>query len=248
MLFLVALLPLLPVAAQEASNQPVAEKPERTFQVIKRREVVVGDHTITFQLVAPPAPSAPVPAPAARVLSPQELEAQQRREAKQHLLLFFSATVFDHRVTELRWSDEQGSHRAFSNIDFQYFKGLTEIETADAIYTIMMAFDAESAEALAERTRDFPQLALLPNDRSAWLLAEGSAVQGSPVINAWDALHLHFDANREAMLRGYEEREAAKAEKERIARENPPAPKKNRVISFWKKNSTPIPTVNGNQP
>ena len=207
-----------------------AEKPARTFQVIKRREVAVGDHTITYQLVVPPAPSAPVPAPAARELSPQELEAQQRREAKQQQVLFFSATVLDHRVTELRWFDGGGAYRAFSNIDFQTFSGLTEIETGDAVYTLLMAFDTGTAEALAERIRDTPQLALLPNDRSAWLLMEGSAEAGAP----WDAIHRFFYAHREELLRGYQQREAAKAERERQLRENPPVPKKT-VIRYWRK-------------
>ena len=238
LLFLIPSLLTLPVLAQEQTIPANAQKPERTFQVIKRHEVVVGDHTITYQLVVPPAPSAPVPAPAARELSPQELEAQQRREAKQQQVLFFSATVLDHRVTELRWFDAGGAYRAFSNIDFQTFSGLTEIETADAIYTLLMAFDTGPAEALAERAREFPQLALLPNDRSAWLLMDGSAEAGAPTVTAWDAIHRHFDAHREELLRGYQQREATKAERERQLRENPPAPKK-KVISYWKKNSAP---------
>ncbi len=209
---------------------------------------MVGDHTVTFQLVAPPPPPAPAPpAPPARVLTPQELEAQQRREAKLRKVLFFSATAFDHRVTELRWFDEGKSYRAFSNIDFQYFSGLTEIETDDAVCTLMMALETGTAEALAERTRDVPQAGLLPTDRAAWFLIDGSPEEGASVANAWDSIHRHFDTHRAEIIRGYEQRQAAKAERERIQRESPPATK-NRVISIWKKNSAPRPQSREDQP
>ena len=102
----------------------------------------------------------------------------------------------------------------------------------------MMAFDTGTAEALAERNREIPQLALLPKDRSAWFLIDGSAEEGVSVATAWDSIHRHFDAHREELIRGYEQREVAKAEAERQLRENPPAPKK-KVISYWKKDSAP---------
>ena len=79
--------------------------------------------------------------------------------------------------------------------------------------------------------------ALLPNDRAAWLPIEGSAGEDGPVVTAWDAIHRYFDAHREEMIRGYQQREAAKIEKERIARENPAIPKKT-VISYWRKDGT----------
>ena len=100
----------------------------------------------------------------------------------------------------------------------------------------MMAFDTGTAEALAERTREIPQLALLPNDRAAWLLIEGSAAEGVSVVTAWDSIHRHFDAHRAEMILAHARREASAAERE--LREHPPAPKK-RVISYWKKENPP---------
>ena len=234
--------------AREPANPANAEKPAPNFQVLKRHEIVVGDHTVTFQLVVPPQTPAPAaPAPVARELSHQELEAQQRREAKSQKVLFFSATALDHRITELRWLDGGKSYRAFSNIDFQYFSGLTEIETEDSVCTLMMALDTGTAEALAERTRDISQVSLLPKDRAAWLLVDGSAEEGASVVTAWDSIHRYFDAHRAEMIRGYEQRQAAKAESERLEREKPPA-SKNRVITYWKKNSAPRPQSREDQP
>lgn len=142
---IIAVLLALPVFAQEPRQAENLEQPVGNFQVLKRTEIKHGDHSIIFQQVAPPqatAPAAPVPPAKVPDLSPQELEAQRRREAKPHRGLFFSATVFDHKLTELSWTEEGGTYRAFSNIDFQYFGGMGEIETADAIYTLMLSLDS----------------------------------------------------------------------------------------------------------
>ncbi len=207
---------------------------------------MVGDHTVTFQLITPP----PAPAPAApatvRVLTPEEIATAQRRAAKQQTVLFFSATVLDRRVTELNWTEDGKKYRGFSNIDFEYFRGLGEIEAGDAIYTLMMALESDTAETLAARTREIPQLAQLPIDRPAWLLVEGPAEAGSANATALDAIHTWFGARRAEVIRDYEGREAARAEKERMERENPPVPKK-RVISFWRKNSAPRASANEGQ-
>ena len=207
--------------------------------------MVVGDHTVTFQFVAPPrAPAPAAPAPAPRALSPEELAAQQRREAKPHQTLFLSATVLDSRITELHWSEGGKKYRGFSNIDFRHFSGLTEIETADTICTLMLALENETAGMLATRTGEFPQLAQLPKDRAAWLLVESPADGIGSNAAALDSIHSWFDANRGGIVRASERREAAKAERERQERERPPA-RKDRVISIWKRNSAPPPQDNG---
>ncbi len=237
--FLAGALLTFPTFAQDQTNPANAEKPERNFQVLKRTVIKRGDHSIIYQRVAPPpvaAPSAPAPVPVAKVLSPQDLATQRRREAKQHAVLFFSATVLDHKLTELHWTEEGRSYRAFSNIDFQYFSGMGEIETADAIYTLMLALDGGTPEMLAERTREFPQIAVLPKDRAGWVLADGLGQTNAPMMTALDAIHPYYDAHREALMQAYSEREAARAEAERQLRENPP-PRKNTVINYWKKPS-----------
>ena len=237
MRFLTAWFLTMPVGAQEPVKAGNSEQPARSFQVLKRWAIDRGDHTVIFQRVAPPPaapPAAPVLPPKVPELSPQELEVMRLREAKQHRVLFLSATVFDHRLTELRWTEEDRKYRAFSNIDFQYFGGMGEIETADTIYTLMIALDSGTAEELAERTRESPQVALLPKERAAWVLAEGKSSESTPVMAAWDSLHTYYDAHREELTKAYEQRAAAIAERQRQLREHPPVPK-NKVISYWKK-------------
>ena len=229
-------------AAERSPEQTSAEKPERSFQVLEQTVVKRGDHSVTFQRVAPPpaAPSTPTLVPAPRVLSPDERAAQERREAKLHAVLFFSATVLDHRITELRWSDEGKDYRAFSSIDFRYFSGMGEIETAEAIYTLMLALESGTAEVLAERTREFPQVALLPKDRAAWVPADGSGPTNTTGMTALDAVHPYYDAHREALIQAYGEREAARAEAERQLSEHPPV-RKDTVITYWRRTAPAAP-------
>ena len=160
----------------------------------------------------------------------------RQREAKRHEVLFFAATVFDHRLTELRWTEGERSYRAFSNIDFQYLSGLGQVETADAIYTLMIALDSGTAEGLAEKTRANPAVAQLPQERAAWVLVGTPGPESTPVMAAWDALHTYYDTHREELIRSYEQRMAANAERERQRREHPPRPR-NKVISYGRKPS-----------
>jgi hypothetical protein len=234
----------LPLHAEDQTTQTIAEKPEPTFQVLRRSEVVIGDRSIVFQRVAPPQTTAAMPAPAAtatRELTAQEFEAIRQREAKQQRVLFFSANTLDHRVTELSWSEGGKTYRAFSNIDFQYFKGLNEVETADSVYTLLMAFGTGSADALAERLHDYPQLALLPTDHAAWLLIDGAASESGWTQYAWDSIHRYVDAHCEQIIREYLERELARTKQEQWEHENPPPPKK-RVITYWIGKSAPAST------
>ena len=247
---LLTLLYTLPALAQEPAAAGNSEPLLENLRVLQRTEIKRGDHSIIFQRVAPPpsaAPSTPTPVPVAKTLSAQELEAQQRREAKQHAVLFFSATVLDNRVTELRWSEEGKEYRAFSNIDFRYFSGMGEIETANTIYTLMLALESGTAETLAERTREFPHIAVLPKDRAAWVPANGSGPTNSAGMTALDAIHPYYDAHREALIRAYGEREAARAEAERQLREHPPV-RKDTVITYWRKPATTAAPQNEGAP
>ena len=234
-LWLVCLLALfftLPLGAQEA-----AQPPERPFTVRKEWVRQQGGQTVIFQRVDPPPalPSAaPLPPVKAPDLSPQELEALRQREAKPRTVLLLSATVFDHRFTELRWTGEGGKFRAFSSVDFQYLGGMQEIETADAIYTVMLALADGTATEAEEMTRKFPQITLLPKDRAAWVPAEDPARENARVLVALDAIHTYYDAHRAELVRTHEQRTAAEAERQRQLREHPPVPK-TMVIRYWKK-------------
>ncbi len=64
------------------------------------------------------------------------------------------------------------------------------------------------------------------------MLAGDSGKGNTAVMTALDSIHLFYDTHREELVRAYEQRAAASAERERQLRENPPA-QKNTVISYW---------------
>lgn len=214
----IALFLTLPLAAQEAGSPPAGR-------------------FVVRQACALP-PTGPLPPAKAPDLSAQELETLRQREAKQHTVLFFSATVFDHQFTELRWTGEAGKFRAFSSIDFQYLGGLPEIETADTVYTVMLALATGTAAEAEERARKAPEVSLLPKGRSAWVLAEDSRRESTPVLTALDAIHTYYEAHRVELIRAYEQRVTAEAERQRQLQANPPTPKTS-IIRYWRK-PTPV--------
>ena len=63
------------------------------------------------------------------------------------------------------------------------------------------------------------------------------------MMTALDAIHPYYDTHRDDLVRAYEQREAANAERERLLRENPPA-KQDTVISYWRKPNQIAPPQN----
>ena len=122
-----------------------------------------------------------------------------------------------------------------------------EIETANVIYTLMLALDSVPPETVAERTRQFPQIAALPKDRAAWVLADGSGQTNTTGMTTLDAIHPYYDAHREALIRAHGEGEAARTEAERQLREHPPV-RKDTVITYWRKPAPSAPLQNEGAP
>jgi len=201
--------------AQDAV-QPNAAAKLPPFQVIESLEVRRGQATTVYQRVVPPVlpprPRAPV-RPAEEPQAPPLTAAQQRRAAKRSAVMFLSATVYDHRVTELRWWENGREVRAFSNADFNLLAGRSEIETVETIYWLILAVGnltaAEvaalnqriAAEGLPLAPRQMPAPENFSATRAEYVLAEGSArpLPAAETLAGLDALHVFYDANK-AML------------------------------------------------
>ncbi len=180
------------------------------------------------------------------VLALEQRQAFAIREAKKTVTFFLSVTVYDRQVSELRWTDEAGSHCAFSNIDFNYIAGMDGFETPDAIYTLMMGIgNATRAERIEyNRSRSQGDLRKEPQRPVPPLIAEFSVVQSEYIVvedeasppDAFaplDALHIYFDANKSRLMDEYSTREAANAERQRWLKAHPPIPK-DIVINYWR--------------
>ncbi len=221
--------------AQESASTPT-RTPLPPLRVIEGIEVRRGQDTTVYQRVEPPVlpPRPPAPAqPAEEPQAPPLTAEQQRRAAKHSAVVFLSATVYDHRVTELRWFENQREYRAFSNADFNLLAGRGEIETEDTIYWLLMAVSSMTGEEVVAQNERIATLGLplaprqipVPENFSAtraeYVLAEGSVTPfpSAETLAAFDALHVFYDANKATLVEEQARRvveDAARAEAERV--------------------------------
>jgi hypothetical protein len=233
---------------------PIEKQSAPGFQVIESWKVDKGDHAVYFNRVAAPDVSSlkaarratPTPAPEAAPVSPEEMAADLRRQQKRWETLFLSVTVYDHQVSEVRWGPGN-QYRVFSNIDFNYFSGMNEVESDDAFYTLVLGLGNEvTGDAMqAVRERRWSELAgsVVPgpaafgNRGFRFLLDKGSVPPPAEALRAMEALHAFYRENSQKLAEAYAKREADQAE--RVAREGwekeHPQKPRDRVINFWVK-------------
>ena len=253
--------PLLALGAGGAVAEEIPSvteaKPVLNLKVLESVEVKFPDRSIFYQHVVPPVPPVPgppAPAPAVKPLSPEQIAAQEARAKKKFEVLMIFATVYDHRVTELRWSVGNRQYRAWSNIDFNYLAGHGKIETADSVYLIIMGLGNDSTEAIEAANQDaaargstwrkeLPAADRFSSQRSEYRLADAGKETPPPAALApLDALHTYYDANREHLAEEYLRHEAERTAREQWLKEHPPKPQ-DTVIRFWPKKSRNYPTT-----
>ncbi len=203
-----------------------------TFRVINTRAIDLGTRSIILNRVVPPqlppAPALPATAPTADLAdvgATEEIIAE-----KKHEVLFVSATVYDRQVTEVRWFASGREMRIHSNIDFNLLAGAGSFETADTVYSLIVGLDnqtREEAEALNQQAaaeglpehafKQIPPVEAFSKTRSEYTIAASEAGAAPPeeILEALDALHAFYDANRQRLADDYDKREAARTEQER---------------------------------
>lgn len=246
------------VAGLDAAQGATKEAAPINFQILKAWKLDLGDHSIFYNRVAPPVLPEPPPAPPAPTAA--EIAAAKaawdREPHKKYEILFLSATVYDHKVTEIRWYGGTREFRVFSNIDFNYLRGAGEFETADTVYMLLMGIGDETTESIAEFNKyaaergipksswkQIPEVETFSQTRSEYAVVEDK-VNGPPAeedLAALDALHVYYDANRQRLIEESVKLEAANEERARWLKDHPPIPK-DTVINYWKKSSASKPT------
>lgn len=250
------LLPVIALLTAAASGQQEvpAEKPAPApinFQVLRQWRVGAGDRAIILNRVAPPVlpPASPSPAPptAEEVAAAEAFESRQ--PVKKHAMLFFFATVYDRKVTEVRWFGAQGECRIFSNIDFNLLAGTGGFETDETVYSLMLALDNQTAAEAATARRaakaggkQIPQPEEFSATRAEYIVAEDAARKPPTAedLTVLNALHVYFDTNKQRLAENSVQRTKANAERQRELSEHPPAPQ-DTVIHYWKNTPAPSP-------
>lgn len=152
--------------------------------------------------------------------------------------IIFSATVRDHKVTELIWHENGARHRAFSNIDFNLFSGIGAVDLGDTCLLYLMAIGNQPSFHPWLRTpllvppADDSAIGKLPTDYSAFVLVEGSPAPGGRVAGLLSRLHEYYDSNQIAVIAAFKERQAERAAQAEELKANPPPPA-DAPLSFW---------------
>jgi hypothetical protein len=235
---------LLPIIAIAVLSRGIFAQTEQTapatsFRILDQREVRVGGRTITYNRVAPPVFPSPSPSPTPQPTTPagKRIKKTEPQAAKKTVMLSISATVFDRQITLVRWSDKSGSHRAFSNVDFNYFSGPPVIETADTSYFLMMGLGNQTREQAAAKNIPLPALSYFSSTGAQYaVIQDGSNPPMEESLKQIDDLHVYFNANKQWMIDEYNKRQQADAKRQQWLKEHPPVPK-DTVINFWPKKS-----------
>lgn len=231
-----------PEGATVAKPQPIPG----TYQILEQRKVQRDGRTMTYNRITPPQMPSVTP-PAADTAEAPALAAS--RNGKAHGQLLVGATVFNDGVTEIHWTTSATGkrHVAYSNIDFNLIAGLGAFETVDTVYSMILAIGnatrADARDCLTPARTEFPV------DLSIYFVpADDTFTEAdNATLNALDALHAYYDANRTALQQAYVEREAKRLAREQWNREHPPAPK-DEVLYIWKKQPSPTGQQGGNPP
>jgi hypothetical protein len=216
-------------SATESGSQSAATTVN--FQILDQRTVSFGQHTVTLNRVAPPvfpaAVATPTPAP-----PPQY--------ANYDFLLFW-ATVYDGKLTVLRWGNGEASMVAVSNVDFDYVAGMYGFVEGGTFYQILPFLDDESsADADAETAGWLKQAReALPPLVPGYVIVSGTAI--ADVQQGLDALDIYFGANKSALVQEYNQRQATYAAEALQLKLHPPV-RPNTVINFWPIKSSVYPT------
>lgn len=242
--------------ARKSQEQSDREK-AALLRVVERTEVGFGADRLIFNQVAPPDVSAPIVAaePAGtREPSTAEIEQWSSAAEKVHRVLPVSATVFDRRITHLRWSHEGHDYTAWSALDFNLLRGTVEFETADARYLLLLGvdnstseeFEASNAEMREAGIDDYEPKTIpdpagfTPGEAVYFVETEPGERLDDAAFEGIDALHEFCARNAAQLAIDLGNRETMEAARLRYEAANPEKPGEP-VLNFWMvgKPSTP---------
>ena len=245
------------LAEAKAGEKREAERRERreSFTMLDRKEVDRSDRKIIMRRIAPPVRRVRSPEKGrAEAGQPQPSKAEleemlQKHREKEYRILMLSATVYNREFTELRWSHDGERFLAYSSIDFNFMRGVTEFESGGTVYSFLLGIGNESTEDIGELNRlarksgreglierQIPQKpAFTPGRAEYAVLAEDPAIiERDDVFDPIDALHAYFEKNERRLRIEYQRMKALNDARKRYEAANPPEPQ-DIVINFWRK-------------
>lgn len=201
------------------------------MRILQSAKYSLGDHAITYNRVVPPpavaAPVPPVTQPSAVAASvPQSSNAPVTFKPIRPLVV--TATVYNHSVSDLSWSDDSGVYHAYSNIDFNLLLGVMEVDSVECDYILILSV-INSAAPAGPLANPIPSRSQFPA-YSAYILAKDNpAAPSAQAVDGLGSLGEYLDANRTILAAQYAARLAAA-----LAAGKAPSRPADIVVNFWK--------------
>lgn len=214
-------------------------------KVITETVEIVADPQLAIKEEAPPAPQ--------KILTAEE-RAALRARYRAVIPVMLSATVYDHKMTLLRWFPngvKGGEMIAWSALDFNVFSAMHTFTYQGREYSLMMFGigneDTERSRLRAQRMgRTYvpvvhPELPLTGTPE--FVVTQGDA-SDELALAPIAGLHELYRLESDKLYAQYEARKKAQKEHEAWVRAHPPEPK-DVLIRVWK---TETPATNGDVP
>jgi hypothetical protein len=201
---------------------------------------------LTFQRIEPPeVVAAPVVAPVSTVATPESLLPSKS--------FAVGARVFEGSLTEVKWTHEGLTYKAWSSLDFRLLQGLGWFPAPRVRWHFIAMMSVErraqmearearrSAAGLSATTVEWPVfppevLAAVPTGLKAWYVlveSPGTAAQEAAACAGMDALHAHAEANYVALQEQRVVREQKQAADAAWRAAHPEPLVQDTIIQFW---------------
>ncbi len=249
----VSTVPYLIQPTEPASPPPALSGREH---VKAERLTSEGGRTITYQLLDDPPPSISTKVTTEKQMASMDKKEPEPADHKRQAVLFLSNTVYDHKVTEMRW-DRSGLHYRIliNNLDFGLMRGVGRMTTPETTYTLVLGIgestltnENQPSESPAKKqlleqfengTQDFWDAAGFQ-----LLQAKGSPADLTQTIeykSLKDLLNF-YAANRDNLIRQQDIQKAENEARKRWEDAQPRGPQ-NATLQFW-----PLKNPNGAGP
>jgi hypothetical protein len=169
-------------------------------------------------------------------LSPGEFQHIRRYGAKEHEVLSLSVTVFDRKISRLRWQYDGNDFTAWSTIDFNYLRGLRQFDTETHVYSLFMGIGEVAPGSPEYLNANVPVLPPATEGRAQYFVetADPALLEDDRIFAPLDALHDHYETNEAHLKHDYERRRILNEARRRHREANPAQPQ-DTVIHFWRK-------------
>ena len=228
---------LFPLSAQSGKIDPQQkQQPHKIYWSQVRHQ---DGRKITVNRVAPPEPVQIAPTE-----SLPENDEQAQRDMEQFIAEYggsflITATIYDHRLTKVKWQHDGEKFEAVSNIDFNHLNSITSFKTRGKNYSFMLlAVNAPLTDLKrqASAETDLASYQKLKGLEPSYTVTKGD-LNDEAAMEFIEAIHDLYAAEQPRLIAAYEARlrnEKIRAEQLAELRENPP-PKPDLTINFWKR-------------